>query len=182
VTLPNGWVEATIGDIAETKLGKMLDAAKNKGEPVAYLRNVNVRWGCFDLTDLRDMRVTSDEYRELAVRDGDLFVCEGGEPGRCAVWRGGSRKLVFQKALHRVRGLGGVDIDYLASYLSYAAINQQFDSLLTGMPRDNQDQNPRQSGSESFLRPLMAGGRSPPAISGLRKWRLWCPSVGSCRR
>jgi len=53
---------------------------------------------------------------------------------------------------------------------------------LISLPRDNQDQNPRQSGSESFLRPLMAGGLRPPAISGLRKWRLWCPSVGSCRR
>ena len=54
--------------------------------------------------------------------------------------------------------------------------------LKAQVPRDNQDQNPRQSGSESFLRPRMAGGLRPPAISGLRKWRLWCPSVGSCRR
>lgn len=132
MTLPQGWVEATIGDVADTKLGKMLDAAKNKGEPVAYLRNINVRWGSFDLADLQEMRVTHDEYAELAVRDGDLFVCEGGEPGRCAVWRGGTRKLVFQKAIHRVRGRGGVDPDYLSRYLVHAAANQQFDELLTG--------------------------------------------------
>ena len=102
MTLPQGWVEATLGDVAYTKLGKMLDATKNKGEPVAYLRNVNVRWGAFDLSDLLEMRVTADEREELAVRDGDLFMCEGGEPGRCAVWQGGERDLVFQKAIHRV--------------------------------------------------------------------------------
>jgi hypothetical protein len=31
------------------------------------------------------------------------------------------------------------------------------------LPRDKQDQNPRQSGSESFLRLQVAGGRSPAA-------------------
>jgi type I restriction enzyme, S subunit len=132
VTLPQGWAEATLGEVAETRLGKMLDAAKNKGEHVPYLRNVNVRWGSFDLSDLMELKVTDDELTELSVRDGDLFVCEGGEPGRCAVWRGGSRRLVFQKALHRVRGLGGVEPDYLATFLTYAAANQQFDDLLTG--------------------------------------------------
>lgn len=132
MSLPQGWTEATLGEVAETRLGKMLDAAKNKGEPVPYLRNVNVRWGSFDLSDLMELKVTDDELAELSVRDGDLFVCEGGEPGRCAVWRGGSRRLVFQKALHRVRGLDGVEPDYLAAFLTYAAANQQFDDLLTG--------------------------------------------------
>lgn len=132
MTLPQGWAEATLGEVAETRLGKMLDAAKNKGEPIPYLRNVNVRWGSFDLSDLMELRVTDDELAALSVRDGDLFVCEGGEPGRCAVWRGGPHRLVFQKALHRVRGLGGVEPDYLATFLTYAAANQQFDDLLTG--------------------------------------------------
>lgn len=132
MTLPQGWAETTLREVAETRLGKMLDAAKNKGEPVPYLRNVNVRWGSFDLYDLMELKVTDDELTELSVRDGDLFVCEGGEPGRCAVWRGGPRRLVFQKALHRVRGLGGVEPDYLAKFLTFAATHQQFDDLLTG--------------------------------------------------
>ena len=102
MTLPQGWVEATIADVANTKLGKMLDGAKNVGDPVAYLRNVNVRWGEFDLSDLLEMRVTPDERAALSVRDGDLFMCEGGEPGRCAVWRGGglAGEAMFLKTAH----------------------------------------------------------------------------------
>ena len=121
MSLPEGWAEATIGDIADTRLGKMLDAAKNKGQPVPYLRNVNVRWGDFDLSDLQEMKVTDDEFAALAVRNGDLFVCEGGEPGRCAVWRGGPQRLVFQKALHRVRTLEGIEPAYAAQFLAFAA-------------------------------------------------------------
>jgi len=132
VTLPEGWVAATVAEIADTRLGKMLDAAKNKGDAVPYLRNVNVRWGEFDLSDLFDMRVTPEEYDELAVQNGDLFVCEGGEPGRSAVWRAGPRRIVFQKALHRIRPLGGVEPDYLARHLRHAANSNTLSGLLTG--------------------------------------------------
>lgn len=132
MSLPSGWIEASISQVADAKLGKMLDAAKNKGEPVRYLRNVNVRWGEFDLSDLQEMRVTPDELQELGVRDNDLFVCEGGEPGRSAIWRGGSQKLVFQKALHRLRALGEMQVAYLAEYLRFVAGSRSFSELLTG--------------------------------------------------
>jgi type I restriction enzyme S subunit len=132
MTLPHGWVETTIGEVADTKLGKMLDANKNKGEPVAYLRNVNVRWGAFDLSDVLEMRVTPDEREALSVRNGDLFMCEGGEPGRCAVWRAGERDLVFQKAIHRVRPLDAVEADYLATYIAHLAAEDGLSHLFTG--------------------------------------------------
>lgn len=132
MTLPNGWASATIADIADTKLGKMLDAAKNKGDAVPYLRNVNVRWGSFDLADLYEMRVTNSEYADLAVQDGDVFVCEGGEPGRSAVWRGGAQRIVFQKALHRIRPFNGMDPAFIAYYLQYAANGELLSDLLTG--------------------------------------------------
>jgi type I restriction enzyme S subunit len=132
VTLPKGWVETELGQVAETKLGKMLDAAKNVGEPVPYLRNVNVRWGAFDLSDLLEMRVTPEERDELSVRNGDLFLCEGGEPGRCAVWRGGKRDLVFQKAIHRVRPCDGVEPDFLARHIEHVASSGGLSHLFTG--------------------------------------------------
>ncbi len=132
MTLPQGWVEATIADVANTKLGKMLDGAKNVGDPVAYLRNVNVRWGEFDLSDLLEMRVTPDERAALSVRDGDLFMCEGGEPGRCAVWRGGDRDLVFQKAIHRVRPACGVEADYLQRHIAHSAGADGLSQFFTG--------------------------------------------------
>lgn len=132
MTPPNNWAQTTLGEIADTKLGKMLDAAKNKGAPVPYLRNVNVRWGGFDLSDLLEMRVTNEEYTELAVRDEDIFLCEGGEPGRCAVWRGGDQRLVFQKALHRVRPLEKISPDYISAYIAFSASQGSLSELLTG--------------------------------------------------
>jgi type I restriction enzyme S subunit len=132
VRLPKGWAQAAIADIADTRLGKMLDAAKNKGRPVRYLGNVNVRWGAFDLSNLQEMRVTPDELDQLSVRDGDIFVCEGGEPGRTAVWRGSAQDLIFQKALHRLRVLDDVQVDYLAHYLRFVVSQQGFADLLTG--------------------------------------------------
>lgn len=100
--LPEGWKWARLGSIAETNLGKMLDAKKNKGVPRPYLRNINVRWGSFDLSDLLEMRIQDEEVERYSVRKGDLIICEGGEPGRCAIWKD-EDKVFFQKALHRVR-------------------------------------------------------------------------------
>jgi type I restriction enzyme S subunit len=132
MSLPKGWAYATLEQVADTVLGKMLDAAKNKGELVPYLRNVNVRWGSFDLGDLNEMRVTDDELAALSVRDGDLFVCEGGEPGRSAIWRGGNQKIVFQKALHRLRTKAGIEPDFVAKHLVSVAKERSFSDLLTG--------------------------------------------------
>ena len=51
--LPEGWAEATLGEIADITLGKMLDREKRiEGKPLPYLRNINVRWGTVSLDDL----------------------------------------------------------------------------------------------------------------------------------
>jgi|GEM_PF-961423 len=98
----DGWVEKTVGEIADHSLGKMLDKAKNKGLPQPYLRNINVRWFNFDLTDLLEMRFLPDETSKYTVERGDVVICEGGYPGRAAIWNG-EHPIHFQKALHRVR-------------------------------------------------------------------------------
>ena len=81
------WKKVRLGDVAELCLGKMLDAKKNKGTLRPYLNNVAVRWGCFDLVDLPEMRIEDAEVERYKIKKGDIVICEGGEPGRCAVWR-----------------------------------------------------------------------------------------------
>jgi type I restriction enzyme, S subunit len=130
--LPPGWAWTKVGEIADVQLGKMLDKAKNRGTPTAYLRNINVRWGKLDLSDLLEMRFTEDEMDFFDIRDGDLIVCEGGEPGRAAVWRQGPTRLKYQKALHRVRTGAGVSPEYLAHFLRHAAHTDLLTPLLTG--------------------------------------------------
>lgn len=102
-----------LGDIAETALGKMLDAKKNKGELHPYLANIHVRWGEFDLEDLPLMRFEDSEAERFSLRDGDLVMCEGGEPGRCAIWREQLPDVRYQKALHRIRPHENVDVRWL---------------------------------------------------------------------
>ena len=97
-----GWVEKTISDVAKHSLGKMLDKAKNKGERQPYLRNINVRWFVFDLADLLQMPFLPDESDKYTAIKGDVLICEGGYPGRAAIWTE-DYPIYFQKALHRVR-------------------------------------------------------------------------------
>jgi type I restriction enzyme M protein len=98
------WPMESLGDIADVKLGKMLDQVKHqKGELLPYARNVSVRWGSIDTHDLPQMYFEEDELERFGLRSGDVLVCEGGEPGRASVWDGRIPNLKYQKALHRVR-------------------------------------------------------------------------------
>lgn len=98
------WEITPLGEIADVKLGKMLDKAKHRsGRMMPYLRNVNVRWGCIETHDLLEMYFEGEEFERFGLTAGDVLVCEGGEPGRAAVWDGRMPDLKYQKALHRVR-------------------------------------------------------------------------------
>ena len=100
--MKKGWPTKRISEIAKHSLGKMLDKAKNRGEPKPYLRNLNVRWGEFDLSDLLEMRFLLEEAEKYTAVKGDVLICEGGYPGRAAIWDQ-DEPIYFQKALHRVR-------------------------------------------------------------------------------
>ena len=97
-----GWVDKSVSELAKHSLGKMLDKAKNKGEPQPYLRNINVRWFTFDLSDLLQMPFLAAETEKYTAVKGDVLICEGGYPGRAAIWDE-EYPIYFQKALHRVR-------------------------------------------------------------------------------
>jgi len=97
-----GWVVKKVSEVAKHSLGKMLDKAKNKGELQPYLRNINVRWFNFDLSDLLQMPFWPSESDKYTAVKGDVLICEGGYPGRAAIWNE-NYPVYFQKALHRVR-------------------------------------------------------------------------------
>ena len=126
------WEPVTLAGVADMRLGKMLDKARNVGKLTAYLRNLNVRWFSFDLSDLAQMRVTAEERTELSIKDGDLFVCEGGEPGRCAVWNMGATDIAFQKAIHRVRVRSPVIPQWVAFNLKNDADSGVLQDYFTG--------------------------------------------------
>ena len=96
------WEEKTVGEVAQHSLGKMLDKNKNKGILQKYLRNQSVRWFEFDLSDLTEMPFLESEKEKFTAIKGDVLICEGGYPGRAAIWQE-DYPIYFQKAIHRVR-------------------------------------------------------------------------------
>ena len=119
------------GEIMSSNLGKMLDKVKNQGTPRCYIRNANVRWFSFDLSDLLEMRISDDETERYSIQQGDLVICEGGEPGRCAVWNSTGR-IFFQKALHRVRFKQPCNPKFYMYYLWFAAQSGVLKHFFTG--------------------------------------------------
>jgi len=130
--IPQRWICALLKNIADLRLGKMLDGSKNKGISMRYLRNINVRWFGFDLESLKEIRITQAEKESLSIKTGDVFVCEGGEPGRSAVWKAKENNMTFQKALHRVRMKISFLPDLLVYNLKVDADTKKLDELFTG--------------------------------------------------
>ncbi len=97
------WPKLRVDEIAATRLGKMPDSGRVAGENrKPYLRNANVHWMRCELQSLAEMDFTEAEQSEFAVQPGDVMVCEGGQPGRCAIWQGQIEEVYFHKGLHRV--------------------------------------------------------------------------------
>lgn len=126
------WQESPLGAIADTQLGKMLDAKKNVGEYHPYLGNDNVQWDGIDLSEVKEMRFKDSELPKFALKSGDLLVCEGGDPGRCAIWNS-EEEMYYQKALHRVRVNEDVlDNRYLYYFLVHIGSTQEIRQYYTG--------------------------------------------------
>lgn len=126
------WKTVRLGDHVDACLGKMLDKNKNQGTLHPYLGNKQVRWGSFDLDDLSEMRFQDHEHDRYGLKSGDLVVCEGGEPGRCAIWKGEVPDMKIQKALHRIRPNQGLDSTFLHYWFCYAGKFELLDPYFTG--------------------------------------------------
>jgi type I restriction enzyme S subunit len=122
------WPLKTLGELCNIQLGKMLSPKSKTGECYRpYLRNANVQWGQFDLADLAEMDFSNKEQTKFELKSGDLLVCEGGEPGRAAVWKGQVTPCYYQKALHRLRPINGaVDPDFAMYRLWLGALKGEF--------------------------------------------------------
>lgn len=125
------WKSAPLGDLAEVKLGKMLDQKKNQGDYKPYLGNDNVQWNEFNLEEVKEMRFQEDELERFRLKPGDLMVCEGGDPGRCALWEGDD-EVYYQKALHRVRVGEELDARYLLYYMLHIGATKEIRQYYTG--------------------------------------------------
>ena len=99
-----GWKLKLLSDYGKSRLGKMLDGKQIIGNNLKpYLRNSNVQWFSFKLDDLLEMDFDEKDKLEFSLKYGDILMCEGGEIGRCAIWKNQLQDCYFQKAIHRIR-------------------------------------------------------------------------------
>lgn len=102
--LPKDWDLAKLGDIFSIQQGKALSQKNQTGKsPKPFLRTANVLWGYLDLSTIDQMDFTEEEVEKLHLKPNDLLVCEGGDIGRTAIWRGEIHNCLCQNHIHRLR-------------------------------------------------------------------------------
>ena len=102
--LPKGWKWVRLGDVFDVKQGVAMSPTRRQGiTPHPFLRTLNIQWGRVDLSNLDKMDFNNDEIKSLKIEEGDLLVCEGGDVGRTAIWRGELDDCLYQNHIHRLR-------------------------------------------------------------------------------
>jgi len=129
------WQTKTLGEIADTQLGKMLNKGKQSGKySKPYLRTDNVHWGRFDLSEIKEMDILPEEQEKYLATKGDLLMCEGGASGRTAIWSE-DYDISFQNHVHRIRPKNPQEISpkYLLYYFEWFIKNGYASDLIKGV-------------------------------------------------
>jgi type I restriction enzyme S subunit len=78
------------------------------------------------------MKFEESEQDRYGIRKGDLIMCEGGEPGRCAIWNANVPNMKIQKALHRIRVNNMVFNKFVYCLFTLYAQNGYLEKYFTG--------------------------------------------------
>jgi len=120
--IPQEWEVALISEAFDIQLGKMLNKLAKTGKGSApYLGNRAVKWDFVDCTEIEVMDFTASERVKFSLNPGDLLVCEGGDVGRTAIWRGEMKECFYQKAIHRLRPKSGAALPaFMLRFMRFA--------------------------------------------------------------
>lgn len=127
-SIPRHWRMARLGSLFEVQLGRMLSSERSTGPHMRrYLRNINIRWGYVDTSDIAEMDFPPATQSRYLVRTGDLLVNEGGAGiGRAAIWNGEIDEIYYQKSVHRVRQRAHLTVRWLLEWLRVAVDRNVF--------------------------------------------------------
>ena len=106
--LPEGWVWASLALVGEVRLGRQRSPKRAKGPHMRpYLRAANVTWHGLDLSDVKEMDFSPNEYETHRLHRGDILLAEASgsadEVGKPAIWDEQIEDCCFQNTLIRVR-------------------------------------------------------------------------------
>ncbi|MCS7249269.1 MAG: restriction endonuclease subunit S [Anaerolineales bacterium] len=151
--LPAHWQVVRLGEVFEIQQGKSLSPKSRSGPRMRpFLRTVNVLWGRIDLTSIDEMHFEEAEEDRLALKPGDLLVCEGGDIGRTAIWEGQLPICLYQNHLHRLRARGENTLPTFYMYWMQHAWT--FLGIYSGAGNKTTIPNLSRSRLSSFLIPL----------------------------
>ena len=128
--LPVGWSPKRIDEIGQVQLGRQRSPKDHDGPNMRpYLRAANVTWTGWDLSDIKEMNFSPEEFKTFRLEPGDILLNEGSgsakEVGKPAVWNGEIADVCFQNTLLRIRPRG-YDPHLLRYCLLYIARSGQF--------------------------------------------------------
>jgi len=102
--LPPGWRWVRLGEIFAIQQGASMSPKRRAaGARRPFLRTKNIRWGFVDVSSVDEMGFTDKEVDKLRLQPGDLLICEGGDVGRAAIWKGELPLCLYQNHIHRLR-------------------------------------------------------------------------------
>ena len=106
--LPESWVWASLAVVGEVRLGRQRSPKRAKGPHMRpYLRAANVTWHGLDLSDVKEMDFSPNEYETYRLHRGDILLAEASgsadEVGKPATWDEQIEDCCFQNTLIRVR-------------------------------------------------------------------------------
>lgn len=113
IEMPHNWRSASIGNIAQVRLGRMKSPQNRYGHNMRpYLRVANVLEDQIDSSDIMEMNFSPEEYEKYALHPGDILLNDGQSPelvGRPAIYRGEVPGACYQN--HLIRFRAGPDVD-----------------------------------------------------------------------
>ncbi len=125
--VPEDWEVVKLGEVFDVQQGKQLSEKESKEGKIRkpFLRTSNLNWGYIDISSIDEMYFTSEEFNKLKLESGDILICEGGDIGRTALYRGELVECAYQNHLHRLRPKkDNVDVKFFVLWMNYA-INQR---------------------------------------------------------
>ena len=152
--LPEEWEVVRLGEVFNVQQGKQLSSKESKDGKIKrpFLRTSNLSWGYVSISKIDEMYFTPQEYEKLRLKSGDVLVCEGGDIGRTALYRGELDECAYQNHLHRLRPKrDNIEVEFFVFWMNHA-INQRQLYTYTA----NRTTIPNLSGSrlKSFIFPL----------------------------
>ncbi len=137
--IPPHWKWVSLASVVEHQLGKMLQTSRRDGVRIKYLRTANLKSdGSIDLSNLKEMFIPESEISKYSVLKGDIFVNEGGEVGRSAIYQEESYPdLAFQNHLHRLRASQGIENQYIQFVLKQAKNHGVIATMSSGVTIQN---------------------------------------------